>query len=53
MRPAIREIASDLGLECIDLYGLFEDTTYCRDGVHPQRTGARMLAEAIHSAVKW
>ena len=53
VRPAIREIASDLGLECIDLYGLFEDTTYCRDGVHPQRTGARMLAEAIHSAVKW
>ena len=53
VRPAIREIASDLGLECIDLYGLFEDTTYCRDGVHPQRTGARMLAEAIHSVVQW
>ena len=53
VRPAIREIATDLGLELVDLVDLFPDTRYCRDGVHPQATGARMLAEAIHSAINW
>ena len=53
VRPAIREIAADTGLELVDLRDLFEDSRYCRDGVHPQRTGARMLAEAIFSGIKW
>jgi len=53
VRPAIREIASETGLELIDLQDLFTDSKYCRDGVHPQRTGARMLAEAIYNGVKW
>ena len=53
VRPAIREIAADMGLELIDLKDLFTDTTYCMDGVHPQKTGARMLAEAIYSAIQW
>jgi lysophospholipase L1-like esterase len=40
-------------LELVDLQDLFIDTQYCRDGVHPQRTGAGMLADAIYSAVHW
>lgn len=53
VRPTIREIAEETGLELVDLRDLFTDTTYCRDGVHPQKTGARMLAEAIFNAVRW
>jgi Lysophospholipase L1 and related esterases len=53
VRPAIRETAEAEGLELIDLYDLFSDTTYCRDGVHPQRTGARMLADAIYGRIHW
>ena len=53
VRPAIREIAADMGLELIDLKDLFTDTRYCRDGVHPQKAGARMLAEAIYSGINW
>lgn len=53
VRPAIREIAADMGLELIDLKDLFTDTRYCRDGVHPQKAGARMLAEAIYSGISW
>ena len=51
VRPAIREISKDMGLELVDLQDLFTDNKYCRDGVHPQRVGAQMLAEAIHSAI--
>ena len=53
VRPAIREIAADMGLELIDLKDLFTDSSYCMDGVHPQKTGARMLAEAVYSGVSW
>ena len=47
VRPAILEIAAEKGLEVIDLKDLFTDSEYMMDGVHPQRKGARMLAEAI------
>ena len=53
VRPAIREIAADMGLDLIDLKDLFTDSSYCMDGVHPQKTGARMLAEAIYSGISW
>ena len=53
VRPAIREMAADMGLELIDLQDLFTDSTYCRDGIHPQKTGARMLADAIYAGVDW
>ena len=51
VRPAIRDIAAQKGLQLIDLYDLFDSPRFCRDGVHPQRDGARMLAEALHKAV--
>ena len=53
VRPAIREIAAAAGLQLIDLVNLFTDSKYLMDGVHPQSAGARMLAEAVYSAVKW
>lgn len=53
VRPAIREIATEKGLELIDLKDLFTDSSYMIDGVHPQNEGAGMLANAIHSAINW
>ena len=47
VRPAIHEIAADLGLQCIDLKEVFNDSSYCIDGVHTQRKGTRMIAEYI------
>ena len=52
VRPAIHEIAKNLGLELIDLVDLFPDSKYMMDGVHPQATGASMLADAIYTALK-
>ena len=53
VRPAIREIAAEMGLELVDLVNLFTDSKYMMDGVHPQREGARMLEEAIYSGIDW
>ena len=53
VRPAIREIAAENSLELVDLVDLFPDSRYCVDGIHPQAAGARMLAEAIYSAIHW
>ena len=51
IRPAIHAMAEEKGLQLVDLYDLFDSPRYCRDGIHPQRRGARMLAEAIHENV--
>ena len=53
VRPAIRDIAAQLHLQLVDLYNLFDSARFCRDGVHPQRDGARLLAEALHKAVQF
>ena len=53
VRPAIRLAAIELGLELVDLKDLFTDRQYMIDGVHPQRKGASLLADAIFSAIKW
>lgn len=53
VRPAIREMAAEKGLELVDLKALFKDSRQQIDGVHPQRKGTRMLADAIYSAVRW
>ncbi len=53
IRPTIRAIAAAAGLEFIDLVDLFPDARYCFDGVHPQASGAQMMAEAIIDSVKW
>jgi len=51
VRPAIRDIAAQLHLQLVDLCDLFDSARFCRDGVHPQRDGARLLAEALFKAV--
>ena len=51
VRPAVRDIAAQRGLQLIDLYDLFDSPRYCRDGIHPQRHGAHMLAETIYKAI--
>ena len=51
VRPAIRDIAAQLHLQLVDLCDLFDSARFCRDGIHPQREGARLLAEALHKAV--
>ena len=53
VRPAIRDIAAQLHLQLVDLYDLFDSARCCRDGVHPQRDGARLLAEALFKAVQF
>lgn len=53
VRPAIREIAAKLGLELLDLVDLFPDSSYMKDGVHPQSAGAQILADTIYKAIKW
>ena len=52
VRPAIREMASEMELELIDLVNLFTDSKFMKDGVHPQREGARMLEEAFFNGIK-
>ena len=52
VRINLRMIGS-IGFAFIDLKDLFPDTKYCKDGVHPQREGARMLEEAIYSRIDW
>ena len=53
VRPAIRDIAAQLHLQLVDLSDLFDSARFCRDGIHPQRDGARLLAEALHKAVQF
>lgn len=53
VRPAIRALAAEMELELVDLQDLFTDRRYCQDGVHPQRAGAQMLADAIWSGIDW
>ena len=51
VRPAIHEIGEEMGLQVVDLVDVFEDSSLCFDGVHPQREGARMIAEKINDSV--
>lgn len=51
IRPAIRAVAAAAGLEFIDLVDLFPDARYCFDGVHPQASGARMIAAVFCAAI--
>ena len=53
VRPAIRELAVHTGLQSIDLVDLFADARYCYDGVHPNREGVRLMAEAVLEKLEW
>lgn len=47
VRPVIREVAGECGLQYIDLVDLFTDASYCYDGVHPNVAGVRLMVEEI------
>jgi len=47
VRPVIREVAGECGLQCIDLVDLFQDAWCCYDGVHPNVEGVRLMVEEI------
>ena len=47
VRPVIREVARECGLQCIDLVDLFTDASYCYDGVHPNVAGVGLLVGEI------
>lgn len=51
VRPAILEIAGELGLPCIDLKNAIPDGKMRADGVHPQRKGTRLMADGIISGL--
>ena len=51
VRPAIKKISEDFSLPFVDLKDLFTDTTYCFDGVHPQKKGAALLEERIYNSI--
>ena len=51
VRPAILEIGQEMGLQVVDLVDVFQDSSLCLDGVHPQREGTRMIAEKIFESV--
>ncbi len=36
VRPVIREVAGECGLQCLDLVDLFTDARYSYGGVHPK-----------------
>ena len=48
VRPVIREVAGECGLQCLDLVDLFTDARYCHDGVHSNAEGVRLMGEAIY-----
>ncbi len=47
VRPVIREVAGECGLQYIDLVDLFTDASYCYDGVHPNVAGVRLMVGEI------
>ena len=47
-----KRLAKELGIECIDLYGLYQqfedgDSECTTDGVHPNEKGRQLIADAI------
>ncbi len=51
--PAIREVAQQLGVNFIDMYGAFENRpNLFSDGVHPNRQGADLLAHIVYDNLR-
>ena len=50
--PAVREIAEEYNLEIIDLIEMFYDhSELFRDGLHPVKEGAAMIAEEVYKRI--
>ena len=50
--PVIRKTASAKGLELIEINGVIGGEELTNDGVHPNKEGARLIAEAVYSALE-
>jgi len=50
--PHIENLANDLNLPTIDVYGAFgNNPDYCPDGVHPTSEGAAVIASRVYDAL--
>lgn len=50
--PAIRSTAADKGLKLIDINSVIQSKDLTNDGVHPNKDGARLIAETVCAAIK-
>ena len=49
--PAIRSTATGKGLKLIDINSLIQSKELTNDGVHPNKEGARLIAESVYEAI--
>lgn len=50
--PAVKEIADKKGIECIDMYNVFQgQKELFADGVHPNARGSEILAQKIYEVI--
>lgn len=49
--PIIKEVAAERGLNVIELHPILKSRQLYTDGIHPNREGAKMLAEAVYKAL--
>lgn len=53
IRPAIKQIADETGIQCIDMYSVFENKKELfSDGVHPNSKGSKIFAQRIFAEIK-
>lgn len=50
--PAIKDIAQEKNLPVIDLHSLITDISLFNDGIHPNKEGAALMANAIAQRLK-
>ena len=49
--PAIRSTATSKGLKLIDINSVIQSKELTNDGVHPNKDGARLIAETVYAAI--
>ena len=49
--PAIEQIAKTANLFSIDVFSVLQNPGYFFDGVHPNDSGGKLIAEAVHHAL--
>jgi lysophospholipase L1-like esterase len=49
--PTISTVADDLNLKTVDVYSVMNDSSYFKDGIHPNSEGADIIANTIYDAI--
>jgi lysophospholipase L1-like esterase len=49
--PTISTVADDLNLKTVDVNSIMNDSSYFKDGIHPNDEGATIIADKIYQAV--